>query len=204
MLGLVAIIWCSYNQILITWQCTLHCKAIWNMEVYFCFEWQSTCAGKVQITHFVMKHHQYKAGTRKKRPASQVFFLTGFWLVLPWSVTAQQVMAKMCRFYCIYSTSIYNINSTLLAQRGMARLHILLTIASRSWHRLWDMARLCVLVLALDHHTPARHAGSPCSSWKLLHVYDTITKHWCARCRKAIWMFSSVLTDNLPVPAKFC
>ena len=84
MLGLVAILWLySYNQTLIPCRQCIRCwKVIWNIDVYFCFDWRSTCAGKILFSHFVMKHHQYKVGTRKKDPLCGSFFLASPCLVL--------------------------------------------------------------------------------------------------------------------------
>ena len=54
------------------------------------------CAGKSLLTHFVMKHHHYEAGTRKKRPASRVFFfLPAFGRCYP-SVSAHPANSIRC------------------------------------------------------------------------------------------------------------
>ena len=54
------------------------------------------CAGKSLLTHFVMKHHYYSAGTRKKRPALWVFFfLPAFGRCCP-SVSAHTANCIRC------------------------------------------------------------------------------------------------------------
>ena len=54
------------------------------------------CGGKSLLTHFVMKHHHYEAGTRKKRPASWVFFfLPAFGQCCP-SVSAHLAKVLLC------------------------------------------------------------------------------------------------------------
>ena len=72
------------------------------LTTYYLKLWNSLSVadGKVLLTHLSVKHRN-KVGTRKKRPSVWVFFFSyqpsaG---AAPWSVLAQQAMAKLSTLY---------------------------------------------------------------------------------------------------------
>ena len=78
--------------------------------------------GKVLLTH-LMKHHQYKAETRKKRPASRSFFsyrpVAG---AVRRSVIAQQAMVRRVYYTTLYCSTLLALShylQTVIEQRNV-------------------------------------------------------------------------------------
>ena len=123
--------WVSYDVAYgqpLPWRCAWRrgtALKSWNHGMHMDgYEWRYYCAGKSLLTHFVMKHHHYSAGTRKKRPASQVFFSyrpsAG---AAPWSVPTQQTVYVVAPTLQLLTSSLAKpFLSNTIDRQGMASL----------------------------------------------------------------------------------